>query len=237
MECPRCQVENENGHSYCTYCRAELSTGMAFTKEANEIEALPPKRRSQVLQSTWRIARLVLSAFLLFLVIVIVRGINWNSLMRGISETKTGVERELPKTGKFGNSTVVPTPHKTEEPKFTPRNIVEKETLSGLFFKLFARFRKGFGENASFGAELRNAQSVVAVKSSMGGLTLKSTVRAKMYLDGQFLGFTPQTIRLTPGEHKVSLLAEGYEGWNRKIRMKAGKQINLKTSLKKIRVP
>lgn len=237
MQCPRCQVENDYGHSYCTHCRAEMRTGVAFTKDGGELEATPPKPRHKMLQGVWRVVRLMLSAVLLFVVIVVVRGINWSGIMRGISETKTGVEREAPKVGKPSFPTAQPTPRKIEESKTKPKNIAESETITGLFFKLFAKLRQGIGENASFGAELRNAQSEVAANRHTGSVTLNSSKRAKVYLDGQFSGFTPQTVRLTPGEHKVSVLADGYEEWNRKIRLKAGQQLGLKASLKKTAAP
>lgn len=235
MQCPRCQVENDFGHSYCTHCRAEMRTGVAYVKDAQGAETQPPNPRNKMRQGVWRVVRLMLSAFLLFLIIVVVRGINWSSIMRGISETKTGVEREAPKTSKPGPSTAQPTQRKAEADKAKPKNIAENETesLTGLFFKLLAKLRQGFGENASFGAELRNAQSEAATNRNTGSLTLKCGTHAKIYLDGQFSGFTPQTVRLAPGMHKVSVLADGYEEWNRKIRLKAGQQISLKASLKK----
>lgn len=237
MQCPRCQVENDYGHSYCTHCRAEMRTGVAFTKDASVIEAPPPKPRKKMLHGVWRVVRLMLSAFLLFTVIVVVRGINWSGIMRGISETKTGVEREAPKAGKASNPTAQPTPRKVEESKVKPKNISENETITGLFFKLFAKLRQGLGENASFGAELRNAQSEVAANRKTGSLVLTGSIRAKVYLDGQFSGFTPQNVRLTPGAHKVSVLADGYEEWTRKIRLKVGQQLNLNASLKKAGAP
>ncbi len=233
MQCPSCQVENDYGHSYCTHCRAELRTGAAFTKGVSEVEAQPLKPRNKMLQGVWRVVRLMLSAFLLFLAIVVVRGVNWSGIMHKISETKTGVERDTPKAGKPVRPTPQPSPRKIEEDKAKPKNIAESGTLTSLFFKLFAKLRQGLGENASFGAELRNAQAEAATNRNTGGLTLNSGTRAKVYLDGQFSGFTPQTVRLTPGEHRVSVLAAGYEEWNRKIRLKAGQQLSLKASLKK----
>jgi hypothetical protein len=235
MQCPRCQVENDFGHSYCTYCRAEMRTGVAYIKDAQEAEAEaePSKPRSKAWQGIWRVLRLMLSAFFLFLIIVVARGINWSGIMRGISETKTGVEREVPQNNKLGHPLVQPPQRKADVDKAKPKNIAENETITGLFFKLLAKLRQGFGENASFGAELKNAQAEVAATRDTGGLTLNCKTRAKIYLDGQFAGFTPQAVRLAPGAHKVSILADGYEEWNRKIRLKAGQQINLKASLKK----
>ncbi len=233
MQCPSCQAENNYGHSYCTYCRAELRTGAAFIKGVSEIEAQPPKPRNKMLQGVWRVVRLMLGAFLLFLAIVVVRGVNWSGIMRGISETKTGVERDAPKAGKPVRPIPQPTARKSEENNARPNNIAESGTVTSLFFKLFAKLRQGLGENPSFGAELRNAQAEAATNRKTGGLTLNSATRAKVYLDGQFAGFTPQTVRLTPGAHQVSVSAAGYEAWQRKIRLKAGQQRSLNVSLKK----
>ncbi|MBI3422007.1 MAG: PEGA domain-containing protein [Acidobacteria bacterium] len=223
-----------------------------MAKNLNEVEAQPANPGNKVLQGVRRVMRLMLSAFLLFLIIVVARGINWSGVMRGISATKTGVEREALKPGKAGRPSFEPSPHKVEEAKAKPKGIAENKveesktkpnsntesgTITELFFKLFAKLRQGFGENTSFGAELRNAQSEAAINRNTGGLSLKSDTRAKVYLDGQFSGFTPQTVRLAPGEHKVSVLADGHEEWSRKIRLKAGQQINLKASLKKTALP
>lgn len=87
MQCPNCQAENVEGHSYCTFCRAELTSGKSLV--VGDVATTPlAKPRT----SLWRALRLMLSGFLLFVVIIAVRSINWESVIRGLSATKTGIE-------------------------------------------------------------------------------------------------------------------------------------------------
>ena len=100
MQCPRCQIENYAGHSYCDNCRTELKTGVTLAHNSTEQETKPQPQRSTWLRYGWRMLRLMLSAFLLFSVIVVGRAINWDGLMRDIANTKPGIESEAQRTGK-----------------------------------------------------------------------------------------------------------------------------------------
>ena len=55
---------------------------------------------------------------------------------------------------------------------------------------------------------------------------------ADIEVDGAFVGTTPSTIELTPGEHDVKISKSGYKSWQRKIKIMGG-NINLSPQLEK----
>jgi hypothetical protein len=50
---------------------------------------------------------------------------------------------------------------------------------------------------------------------------------ADIELDGSFVGSTPSSVSVSPGEHTVKLIKSGYNPWERKIKITAG---NIKIS-------
>ena len=54
---------------------------------------------------------------------------------------------------------------------------------------------------------------------------------AEIEIDGAFLGNTPRTKNLPPGEYKIKLLKKGYKGWERKIAVEAGETITVHAEL------
>jgi hypothetical protein len=45
---------------------------------------------------------------------------------------------------------------------------------------------------------------------------------ADIELDGSFVGSTPSSVSVTPGDHTVKLIKSGYSTWERKIKITAG---------------
>jgi hypothetical protein len=66
-----------------------------------------------------------------------------------------------------------------------------------------------------------------------GFVSVNSYTPARIYVDGQFSGVTPRTIRLTAGDHQIRLIADGYEDWTRRVRLKARQQVGIMASMKK----
>lgn len=67
--------------------------------------------------------------------------------------------------------------------------------------------------------------SSVAIKSTPDG--------AEITVDDKFVGTTPSTIQLAPGDHKVGLAKSGFKSWARTITVTAGSTLNLDASLDK----
>jgi len=53
---------------------------------------------------------------------------------------------------------------------------------------------------------------------------------ADIEIDGSFVGSTPSSIELVPGEHSVAVRKKGFKPWERKIKVSAG-SINLRAEL------
>jgi hypothetical protein len=68
--------------------------------------------------------------------------------------------------------------------------------------------------------------SSIMVKSDPDG--------AEIEVDGQFMGSSPSTIRLKPGEHKIVIKKNGYTAWEKTIVLNALGNITIDASLEKI---
>lgn len=68
---------------------------------------------------------------------------------------------------------------------------------------------------------------------NIGLVTLNSYTRARIYIDGQYSGMTPRTVRLLAGEHTITMIADGYEEWTKTIRLNGRQQMGLMASLNK----
>ena len=64
-------------------------------------------------------------------------------------------------------------------------------------------------------------------------LSINSIVTAKIYIDGQYSGATPTTVRLTAGDHQVRLIADGYDEWTRRVKLKSRRQTAIMASMRR----
>ena len=231
MQCPRCQKENVSGHAYCTYCRAELQTGgkLVLSDEALTEEASTVPTGNRV-RPFGRLLRRLFSAFLLFIVIALLRGINWEQVMRGISQTKTGVERALPK------SAPDPGPRKADEQRNKSRKPAGTGETSDAFLRPWSPHEIVADTSPATGLTVESVESSIGSQAS--GLTIQSgATRAKVYIDGHFSGYTPTFLPLSAGTHRISLMADGYEEWRRTIQVEGHQPVSLNPSLRKMAHP
>jgi hypothetical protein len=232
MQCPKCQTENAAGHAYCLNCCTELNRTASRIMRIAEQTKQAKTQQSRFFHTGWRVVRLMLWAFCLFAVIVVVRGLNWSGMMRGISTTKTGIEAAKP--GKPNRATPDPArrkPLNESKPKPKISAAVGEVTETSLRFQ--TRVPQDLADNLSSGAELGVEPVEAAFNPVVGLLTIKSYTPARVYIDGQFSGYTPRSVKLMTGEHKVTLLADGYEEWSRKLRLKGSQQIGIMAALVK----
>jgi hypothetical protein len=98
--------------------------------------------------------------------------------------------------------------------------------VNGNFHLDLAKFQQPGAESpghaslpqAQAGAVPQNAATVeaqVTINSSPAG--------AEVEVDGAFVGSTPSTISLEPGDHAITITKKGYKQWERKIKVTAGK--------------
>jgi hypothetical protein len=75
---------------------------------------------------------------------------------------------------------------------------------------------------------------VSAVSSGKGSITVSSTPDgADVYVDDNFVGNAPATLKLFPGKHTVKVSQDGYKAWTKDIAVFADSDVNLKAALAK----
>lgn len=68
-------------------------------------------------------------------------------------------------------------------------------------------------------------------------VTISSYTRARVYIDGQYSGTTPRTVKLLSGSHTITLLADGYEEWTKTIRLSGKQQTGVMAAMTKKNAP
>lgn len=72
---------------------------------------------------------------------------------------------------------------------------------------------------------------VAPAASSMASLSVASSVPgADIEIDGSFVGSTPSTLAVAPGQHTVTVKKKGYADWNRSMNI-AGNAVHLDADL------
>ena len=72
------------------------------------------------------------------------------------------------------------------------------------------------------------------VSSGKGSVTVSSAPDgADVYVDDNFVGNAPATLKLTPGKHTVKVSQDGYQAWTKDISVFADSEVNLKAALAK----
>ena len=232
MQCPKCRIENAAGHAYCLNCCTELNRTASRVLRNAEKAKRTQMQQGRVFQTGWRVVQLMLWAFCLFAVIVVVRGFNWSGVLRDINTTKTGIEAD--KSGKPNRAVPEPTRRKPQnESKTKSKTPDEAGEVKETLLRFPTRVPQDLVADTSSGAELGIEPVEAAFSPNIGLLTIKSYTRARVYIDGQFSGYTPRSVRLTTGEHKLILLADGYEEWGRSLRLKGNQQIGIMAALVK----
>lgn len=87
------------------------------------------------------------------------------------------------------------------------------------------RFTTSSGTQAGSGTTAEAASSVT-VKSEPDG--------ADITVDDKFMGTTPSTIRLNPGEHRIVVSKSGFKPWERTMSVNANGNVNLNAELEKL---
>jgi hypothetical protein len=82
-------------------------------------------------------------------------------------------------------------------------------------------------------AQLTNVSAKSSESAVASQIAVSSTpALADIELDGSFVGNTPSTIEVTPGEHFVVVKKSGYKDWQRKMKVTGG-SINIAAQLEK----
>jgi hypothetical protein len=92
----------------------------------------------------------------------------------------------------------------------------------------------GKGESA----EVRNASATSGPSAPAGDVIGTVSVKtnpdgADVYVDEQFYGNSPATLKLKPGKHTVGVKMSGYKDWSREVRTDVGSDAHLTATLEK----
>jgi PEGA domain-containing protein len=81
----------------------------------------------------------------------------------------------------------------------------------------------------------RETSASPAVKDASGTVTVNTSPDgADVYVDGQFYGNSPATLKLKPGQHTIQVKMVGHKDWSRDLSTTAGAEAHLTASLEKI---
>ena len=70
--------------------------------------------------------------------------------------------------------------------------------------------------------------------SATGTVSLTTTPDgAEVYVDGQFYGNSPATLKLKPGKHTIGVKLSGYKDWSREMSTDSGSESHLSATLEK----
>lgn len=79
-----------------------------------------------------------------------------------------------------------------------------------------------------------NVPSSVNTETDTAGVVIKSTPDgAEIIIDEKFVGNTPSTLRLKPGDHVISISKSGFNIWKRTVTLSLGSSITVDATLEK----
>lgn len=248
MFCPKCQNEFPDWHFYCPHCRTQVQ------------DYLPEETIAQPTMLE-RVGRVMLDLLLLvFFVgagVLLWRAIKWQDLFDQVRPAveigapaatqrtsrphATAKRATIPPTQRSQTSVAdhsQPTPA-VENTRQLPQKIEELPRSDEPAKPIPPDNNATTVQPASQSSTAPNdpALSIApadAPQSSIAGfIAVNSRVPARIYVDGQFSGVTPRTVRLAAGSHQIKLIAEGYEDWTRRVQLKSRQQLGVMASLKK----
>lgn len=253
MQCPGCQGEILVWQFYCPDCRTQLrwTTGTSLT--AYEIgkpapSEPPPSRKLPVI-----LAAAVLSGVVLA-VIVISDISHWTAVRHpSLTQNAALLTESVALAESVVNRPVVRhvastvSEQKLEEkavPPLAPQSTPRESRKPPAKLELSEHSAQPVVAPAAPSAAPKstttepvksveiNAEPLgSAFDPRMSLLTIKSDTRARIYVNGQFSGVTPRTIRLLAGEHTITLSADGCDDWSRKIQLQGRQQMNIVAAL------
>jgi hypothetical protein len=75
--------------------------------------------------------------------------------------------------------------------------------------------------------------SVVGTQQNVSELNIECSIKGtRLYIDSAFSGSTPHSVRLLMGVHTIFITAPGYESWEQKFFVPAGKAVTIRAELK-----
>lgn len=83
-------------------------------------------------------------------------------------------------------------------------------------------------------ASVPTSQPGNAPAPSTGSIEVRSAPDgAELFVDGGFVGNSPATLKLSPGQHTIRVTQSGYKDWSRDVTVQAGSEAHLVATLEK----
>ena len=210
MQCPNCRSVIPDYHYYCPRCRIPVQD---YLRE-NSV-----RRRGIVRTVFGHLMTLIILALFVGASAFIWRQINWQEIYQLVIDQPGSKQRE----------TTVSPGRPERGPNKRKGSAYEKNTTPS---------KEGRDETSSDLENLRPVEDFPIPESADSSqeealLSINSIVTAKIYIDGQYSGATPTTIRLTAGDHQVRLIADGYDEWTRRVKLKSRRQTAIMASMRR----
>ncbi len=235
MQCPRCQSDVMEGHFYCANCHALVQ---AYEPEAE----ISPRGRIERAGARFLNALVFLS--IIATLLVIARMTVWTELIAAIrgeaeisekAETDSKARRDsrqksdnAPLDGKKAKAT-----NKALKSTKGEKNSGEEKKDAVETQPTPAKKDEKLPPVQDKPQTQKPVEKVVAKNSDESGLVINTSTPAMIYINGQFSGNTPRTIKLSDGDYQIRLIADGYEEWRRRVRVKDQRRVEISPSLKK----
>jgi hypothetical protein len=87
------------------------------------------------------------------------------------------------------------------------------------------------GNATSPGAGATEPASVSAENGTVALVSAPDS--ADVFVDGQFYGNSPATLKLKPGKHTITVKMNGFKEWSRELTTEAGSDVHLSATLEK----
>ncbi len=241
MLCPKCQTEVSSWQFYCPQCRTALQDYNEYGRDS---------RRQSFDRVGAKLINLIIVLALIGGSVLVARQIDWKELVALFRDPGAGVRSQEPvrrqnKAGSAGRRA-------KEEPESAgaasfesvrqlPQKIEELPSPDEVPGPAQPPPPKKQDDAEPENREPREAAlsldptEIQPHEGRQGFITIRSYTSARIYVNGQYSGTTPKTVKLSSGDHQIRLIADGYEDWTRNVRLKNRQQIGIIASMKKLR--
>jgi hypothetical protein len=230
MRCPKCQAEVQEWHFYCQNCHIQVQGYGPETENHT---------RGRVERAGARVINALVGILVITVLVLTARAVQWTEIYAAIRGDAVAPARAdtAPKARRALHAKSDAS--RTEDKDSTPAKITEepkgkKDTATTPETNPAAKSETDAASDAPpTGVESMNAMS----GDAEGLVAINSDVPARIYINGQFSGTTPRTVKMKVGDLQIRLIADGYDDWTRRIKLKSRQQLGITAAMKKRDAP
>jgi len=231
MQCPKCQAEVPEWHFYCPSCCAQVRTYRP------EIEK-PPRGRFE--RAGARVLNALVWISIIAALILTGRAVQWRELfaaVRGYTDVseESGTDSKVKRGPHIRSDEGHPDSKapKSQKPKSSAETVKVESSPAIAPPDSNSKSAGQPTPPTTVDSHLDIEQHDAKNGNEPGLVSVNSHASARIYINGQFSGVTPRTIKLAPGDHQIRLIADGYEDWSRRVRLKTKQQVEIMAPMKK----